>query len=104
MVPTAVSPALTNVETAFTCQLECQRKGDCTQFTYNANGKMCYLKPLNTGTAITVTNATIGPKSCGYNAYQGNITNLVLVQTSRGGEVGDPKFHLQNLKHSVVNK
>ena len=71
MVPTAVSPALTNVDTAFTCQLECQRKGECTQFTYDPNGKKCYLKPLNSGTAITVTNATIGPKSCGYNAYQG---------------------------------
>ena len=72
MVPTAVAPALTNIETAFTCQIECQRKGDCTQFTYDTNGKNCYLKPSNIGTRITVANATIGPKSCGYNAYQGN--------------------------------
>ena len=82
MVPTAVSPALTNVDTAFICQLECQRRGQCNQFTYDANGKNCYLKPLNTGTAITVTNATIGPKSCSYNAYQGKTSNLVLVKTS----------------------
>ena len=72
LIPTSISPVVTNVASAFLCQNECQRRGDCLKFVYDTLTQNCYLNyqaPFQT--KILILNGIIGPRSCVPNNYLG---------------------------------
>jgi len=52
-----------NKNSVFDCQKECQKRDDCSFFTFNTVNKNCWLKPFIGGKSVSNI-AVSGPKDC----------------------------------------